>query len=223
MTLTNDTLVDMTAAKLEELYREIDEVSLSPVEDEGLDLLEELEIGKNHLFPLAEKDRDDIDLIEKSLITQRWRQGMDPADRPDNDRPTYAVALHDLVVRNNRSHAETYGLDLHAVSYLNSRNPIPSIIRRYLAERLMSLPRPKSNGGRSKENDWRNYGIVSIIEDLARDYKLPVYSKIDDVKEQSACWIVAEAQKKLGRSPRSPSTVAKLYLAVNKELKQQGV
>lgn len=98
---------------------------------------------------------------------------------------------------------------------------MPSSLRSYIADRLVDEVRPSKPANRPKVFPLRDLLIVDIIEDLVKHEGLKAYGSSTEGFEGSACWVVAEAQRQLGRTPNSPRTVAKILLKVRKAKKAE--
>lgn len=211
-------LIEMTAVKLEEIYQEIDRVALTPVESAGLELAEKLKSAKVAAGNIDESKTSALSPATNWTLSEAHRRGLRLDDQPAAMPRSYAQWIDRLVSKDDRHPAETYALDLHAISNLETGEAITPPLRSYIIKRILDHPHPKTAGGAPNVDDVRNLQIVALIEELISTYGLTAYGRVEDVAEGSACWIVAQANIKLGKRPREGRSIAKIFLKVRKEL-----
>lgn len=211
-------LIEMTAAKLEKIYQEIDRVALTSVESAGMELSEELESAKVAEGNIDESKTSALLPATKWKLSDAWRRGLQPDDHTAAKPTSYAPRIEHLIAKEDRHPAETYALDLHAISYLETGETIPAPLRSYIIKRILDLRHPKTANGAPKVDEERNLQFVALIEELISSYGLTAYGSVENVAEGSACWIVAQANIKLGKQPREGRSIAKIFLKVRNEL-----
>ncbi|MDO6733022.1 hypothetical protein Q4577_23760 [Marinovum sp. 2_MG-2023] len=216
---SREVLIEMTAAKLEKIYQEIDRAALTSVECAGMELAEELETAKVAEGNIDESKTSALSSATKWELSDAWRRGLHPDDHTGATPTSYALRIEHLIANEDRHPAETYALDVHAISYLETGETIPASLRSFIIKRLLELRHPKTADGAPRVDEERNLQLVALIEELISSYGLTAYGSVENVAEGSACWIVAQANIKLGKRPREGRCIAKIFRKVRNELK----
>lgn len=183
-----------------------------------MELAEQLESAKVPEQNIDESKSSGLSSAVKWELSDAWRRGLQPDDQTVATPTSYAPRIVHLIAKEDRHPAETYALDLHAISYRKTGETIPAPLRSYIIKRILVLQHPQTANGAPKIDEERNLQFVALIEELISSYGLPAYGSVEDVAEGSACWLVAQANIKLGKRPREGRTIAKIFLKVRKEL-----
>lgn len=198
-------LISQTVDRLMQHYRLLD--TLDPTEVEAGNLLEELGDLRG-------------EFLEHEVAVIRTHS-CDSAAEEEGAEQAYSRRIAELRPGAADNPAIRLALDIHGAKSVLCNLPMPSSLRSYIADRLVDEVRPSKPANRRKVFPFRDLLIVDIIEDLVKHEGLKAYGSSAEGFEGSACWVVAEAQRQLGRTPNSPRTVAKILLKVRKAEKAE--
>lgn len=197
-------LIPQTVDRLVEHYQLLD--TLDPTEVEAGILLEELDNLRTEFL------KHQAAIIRAHLCENSFK---------DELVPSYSRRIEELIDSVASSPATGLALNVHVSKSVRYELPMPFNLRMYVVDRLMDHPLSSKPNKRSTVSPLRDTLIVDVIEDLVKESGLNAYGVSGEGFAGSACWVVAEAQRQLGRMPNSPRTVAKILLRARKAEKAE--
>ncbi|MBM3604883.1 MAG: hypothetical protein FJX25_09035 [Alphaproteobacteria bacterium] len=198
-------LIPQTVDRLVEHYQFLD--ALNPIDAETGNLLEELEDLK-------------VKFIEHEFSIFKPPSG-GRAIEEEGTEHAYSRRITELIDSAAANPAAALALDIHAANCVLYNLPMPFSLRGYIADRLVGDVPSSKPANRPKVFPLRDALIVDVIEGLVQRHGLSAYGSAADGFAGSACWVVAEAQRQLGRTPNSPRTVAKMLMIARRAEKAE--
>lgn len=192
-------LIPQTVDRLAEHYRLLD--TIDPVEVEAGNLLDEL---------------GDLRRAYLEHEVASFKACSDDNATSDGEHHGYPRKIEELRCSADSSPAVALALNIHARKSVLYNLLMPFSLRHYIADRLFDESGSSKPAKQNETFPFRDAMTVDVIEDLVKHDGLNAYGSSAEGFAGSACWVVAEAQRQLGRRPNSPQGVAKILLHARK-------